>query len=406
LFGKKHKKPDESLKPLDSLNVGTPQDDNPEDPGPLHDLGIEPEELGPLNDLPVVGSQNNDVEDAAPLIDLDSALASPNPLSQVDTLSNRGDDSVQHQKPEVIQMPMSGSGLGLNRDDSDQHQKPEAIQMPMSGAGLGLNRDDKDEHRRAESVGPTSTLGVAGHDDAGSVQDDVTPSSPDAAAENLSSPSISLPGRDTKPAVPEMSGSGLNIVKKVGSLRGEGKGLSLGRSFRSVASNAGPMNILRELSCDPSREIKLGEMLRAKKVITETQFNEAVKMVEDTASDKSRLAPISIVYELQSVELSNMDHIINCLAEESKTPLIELSCFKVKNEIFTKLPPDIAERLGAVLFGSVGRAKQVALVNPCDPKVREAICNYLETKEISFYLIHPEEITPFYDKLRAQLAEL
>ena len=89
---------------------------------------------------------------------------------------------------------------------------------------------------------------------------------------------------------------------------------------------------------------------------------------------------------------------------ETKIPFINLKNFRIDSELFTKLPPDIAERLGVVLFGVVGRSMQIALLNPVDKLIQTVIADYLECKELSFYLVNPSDITPVYDQLRTQLS--
>ena len=202
-----------------------------------------------------------------------------------------------------------------------------------------------------------------------------------------------------------MSGQGLNIVKPTGSIASLHKVSPL-RSMRSVASDAEPLNKLRELSFDHSRELTLAQLLVSRKLISEIQYEEVVSSLSASSKNFGTLIPISALFELQDIELVNMDSIINFLVEETKTPFLNLSSFRINNEVFTKLPPDIAERLGVVLFGTVGRSKQLALLNPLDKGIRRAICEYLDCNEISFFLVKPSDITPVYDKFRAQLAGL
>ena len=202
-----------------------------------------------------------------------------------------------------------------------------------------------------------------------------------------------------------MTGEGLNIVKPKSVLPTIKRGGSI-RGLRSVASNAEPLNKLRELSFDPTREINLANLLFRRKLINKLQLDEVILKLNDAATNFASLVPISVLFELQDIELVNMESIMNFLVEETKIPFINLKSFRIDSDLFTKLPPDIAERLGVVLFGVVGRSMQIALLNPFDKLVRIAISDYLDCRELSFFLVDANDITPVYDKLREQLADL
>ena len=222
-----------------------------------------------------------------------------------------------------------------------------------------------------------------------------------SSCENILSESKNDPFSGNKP----MSGAGLNIKRP--SVEGVvPKRFTPIRGIRSVASNVEPLNKLRELSFSNGPEIKLAESLFQKGFITQKQFDEVVERLQKSVKDFGTIVPISALFELQDIESVNMDAIINVLVEDTKVPFISLKSFRISSDVFTKLPPDVAERLGVVLFGIVGRTKQIALLNPANKELKTALCEYLGSNEVSFFLVKPNEISPTYDKLRSQLADL
>ncbi len=194
-----------------------------------------------------------------------------------------------------------------------------------------------------------------------------------------------------------------------GSLRRKSLSMSFGDSFGGIRASkveeSDALKALKDLSIDISHEIKLAEHLLQKEVITESQFHEAMKGLEKSASETASLSSISILMELEDCEHINMERIINFLVEETKVPFLNLRSFKIKHEFYSLLPPDIAERLGIIVFGSVGRGKQVALLNPRFKPIRTAIKDYLECNDVSFYFVSPSDITHCYNNFRAELAE-
>jgi len=290
---------------------------------------------------------------------------------------------------------LKGNGVLQTEDSSDDDAGFGAnmtMKLPSLSKGSNDNADDEDAGFGANMTMklPSLSNGSEGDADDAGFGADMT----------MKLPSLSKDSGDAANAPMSTDGSGaaeplaVPTSRKIHSVRG----------LRSVARDAEPINKLREVSFDQTREVALAQMFFNNGLITKIQLCEAIDKLNSSSKNFGSLVPISALFELQDIELVNMDRLINFLAAETKTPFVSLKCFRIDNEAFTKLPPDIAERLGVVLFGEVGHTSQVALLNPVDKTIRTAICEYLGSDDISFFLVKPEDISSVYDKLRAQLS--
>lgn len=289
-----------------------------------------------------------------------------------------------------------------DRNDPKESQEGESLDITnkptqLGGKGLFQAEDSSDDEDMAFGVNSTMRLPSLSKDSDDDADDEDMPFGVNST---MRLPSLSKDSGDAANAPASDDGSdaakplAVPSARKIHSVRG----------LRSVARDAEPINKLREVSFDQTREVALAQMFFNNGLITKIQLCEAIDKLNTSSKDFGSLVPISALFELQDIELVNMDRLINFLAAETKTPFVSLKCFRIDNEIFTKLPPDIAERLGVVLFGVVGHTSQVALLNPVDKTIRTAICEYLGNDEVSFFLVKPDEISSVYDNLRAQLS--
>jgi len=289
---------------------------------------------------------------------------------------------------------MGGKGLFKTEDSSDDEDAGFGANMTMKLPSLSKNSNDDAD---VADFGANMTMKLPslsnGSDDDSDDEDfgaDMTMKLPSLSKDSGAAANVPLSGDGSDSA----ESQAVPAARKIHSVRG----------LRSVARDAEPINKLREVSFDQTREVALAQMFFNNGLITKIQLCEAIDKLNSSSKNFGSLVPISALFELQEIELVNMDRLINFLVTETKTPFVSLKCFRIDNDAFTKLPPDIAERLGVVLFGVVGHTCQVALLNPVDKTIRTAICEYLGNDDVSFFIVKPDEISSVYDKLRAQLS--
>jgi len=146
----------------------------------------------------------------------------------------------------------------------------------------------------------------------------------------------------------------------------------------------------RQLAFDLRGELELGWTLLQNDLITQEQYERAIEALTEHRMNPQADASLSLLQELAGMEKVNMDRILDFLVQETNVPFIHLSRFEIEKEVAAVIPLSECRRAGVLPFGKTGDEYMVALQNPVDPELQNAVSEFLGAR-VHFYLTSPED---------------
>ncbi len=151
------------------------------------------------------------------------------------------------------------------------------------------------------------------------------------------------------------------------------------------------------------QEIALAWKLFESGRISKSDYSEITNDLTEMSSNEVSV-PVSVLHVLQDRAVSNLEKILLQISKESGTPLIGLLSFDVQMEAVELLPFHYLEKIGAIPFDFIGEDLMVAILNPFNTELRQAVID--ETGRAShFYLVSSTEYDNTLSAIRKMLQD-
>jgi hypothetical protein len=137
-----------------------------------------------------------------------------------------------------------------------------------------------------------------------------------------------------------------------------------------------------------SREF--GELLVKHGIITERNLEEALSVQKKT---KQRLGVVII-----ELDFATEAEILNCLSAETGVPYLPLGDYEINLAAVDLLPENVARTYGIMPVDVISNGLLVAMANPLDKSVKEAVQRHVGGMKVSYYLSSPIEVEAKIDQ--------
>ena len=160
-----------------------------------------------------------------------------------------------------------------------------------------------------------------------------------------------------------------------------------------------PGTSLSDIAFELNNELDLAWNLLESKLVNETQYETAVGTLSENRANPNYNSALSFLAEVNNLDHVNMPRITAHLSKESGTPYIDISRFSIQPEVQKLIPVQTAKQLGVVPFSKFGNDVLIALLNPMNQEIKQALTAFLGAN-IHYYLSNPDDIQSYYDKLK------
>lgn len=151
------------------------------------------------------------------------------------------------------------------------------------------------------------------------------------------------------------------------------------------------------------QEIALAWKLFESGRISKKDYSEITNDLTEMSSKEVRV-PVSVLHVLHDRAVSNLEKILLQISKESGSPLIGLPNFDVQMEAVELLPFHYLEKIGAIPFDFIGDDVMVAILNPYNTDLRQAVID--ETgRACHFYLVSPTDYDDTLSSIRKLLTD-
>lgn len=152
---------------------------------------------------------------------------------------------------------------------------------------------------------------------------------------------------------------------------------------------------------DITSELSLAWNLLQAGELTQDQYSVVVHDLSEQ-STKEVLTPVSVLHALQDQKYNNLEKILVFLSKDSGTPVLALSHFEIQSAVYSLLPLELMQTRGALVFEVMGPDLLVAILNPYNEELREAV-RHTTGKKCHFYIVSPTDYDKGLDAIRTAL---
>jgi hypothetical protein len=127
---------------------------------------------------------------------------------------------------------------------------------------------------------------------------------------------------------------------------------------------------------DLARELILASRLHKSRVLPEADYLTVLQDLCDVTATVSP-NPSTVLHVLTDRALRGQEKAMEFLIEQSGVPFVLLSSFQTSPDVREWLPPEFSRHRAALVFGSVGPAALVALLNPYNQRLKQDVQAFL-----------------------------
>ena len=154
-------------------------------------------------------------------------------------------------------------------------------------------------------------------------------------------------------------------------------------------------NMADELSCAWNL-MEAGEL-------TQEEYASVVQDLTDMSSGETEHT-ISVLHVLEGRQFKNLDKIMGYVAKQCETPIISLSNFELRTDVFGLIPDEFTMKCGAVAFETLGDDVLVAILNPYNTQIRKDV-KAITGRTCHFFLAMPSEFDQLVTNGKEAIAE-
>ncbi len=154
----------------------------------------------------------------------------------------------------------------------------------------------------------------------------------------------------------------------------------------------------KELAFDLRGELELAWNLLQHDLITQECYEKAIEALTERRMKPAANTSLALLQELASMDRVNTDKIMDFLVNETNMPLVNLTRFDIDPEIAAGIPLGQCIRAGVLPFERIGPEIMVAIQNPVDDELKQAVREYLGGR-VHFYLTPPEDFAAAVSKI-------
>ncbi|MCK5849740.1 MAG: hypothetical protein KAH23_02400 [Kiritimatiellae bacterium] len=136
-------------------------------------------------------------------------------------------------------------------------------------------------------------------------------------------------------------------------------------------------------------------LMEAGKMSQEEYASVVQDLTEMSSSDDEKT--VSVLHVLEHRVFKGLEKIIGFVAKQCETPIISLSSFEFKLDVFELLPPDFIVQCGAITFELLGGDVMVVVLNPYNHQLRKDI-KALTDKKCHFFMTMPSDFDQHVEK--------
>jgi len=137
--------------------------------------------------------------------------------------------------------------------------------------------------------------------------------------------------------------------------------------------------------------------------LTQEEYASVVQDLTDMSSGETEHT-ISVLHVLEGRQFKNLDKIMGHIAKQCQTPIISLSCFELRTDIFEKIPDEFMVKCGALAFETLGEDVLVAILNPYNTQIRKDV-EAITGQTCHFFLAMPSEFDKLVESGKEAVAE-
>jgi len=149
------------------------------------------------------------------------------------------------------------------------------------------------------------------------------------------------------------------------------------------------------------QEIALAWKLYEKQQISKDDYTSITNDLTETSAHDIGV-PVSVMHALYDRAAGNTEKILAFIVKESKSPLISLSNFDLRMEAARALPLYFLTRLGAIPIDFIGDELMVAVLNPFNQELKEAV-ERTSKRKCHFYLVTAPEYDRTLESIKGKL---
>lgn len=140
------------------------------------------------------------------------------------------------------------------------------------------------------------------------------------------------------------------------------------------------------------QEIALAWKLYEQKQISKDEYTSITNDLTETSAREIGV-PVSVMHALYDRAAGNTEKILAFIVKEASAPLISLGNFDIRREVAETLPLYFLSRLGAIPIDFIGNELMVAVLNPFNQELKDAV-ERTSKRKCHFYLV----TAPDYDR--------
>ncbi len=152
---------------------------------------------------------------------------------------------------------------------------------------------------------------------------------------------------------------------------------------------------------DLHAELDFGWSLLEAEQVSQDQYEHAVDTLTEAHINSHGRGPISFLLELASMEDANISRVLSFVSAENRVPFVELRRCQIPSEATADFTLDKMRRWCAIPFGVVGSERMIAVLNPTNERLVQALCNNVGGRA-HIYLTSPDDFLDALDSLAAQ----
>lgn len=152
---------------------------------------------------------------------------------------------------------------------------------------------------------------------------------------------------------------------------------------------------------DVEQEMELAWRLLQAEEITQDEYSVIAQDLGEN-STKNIDVPVTVLHVLNDRAFSNFERVMVFLSRESGLPIISLADFELNRAAVTMLPGTFRQHQGALPFDLIAEEVMVAVLNPCDTRLREAVVKAVG-RPCHFFLVGAADYDNALDRIQRML---
>ena len=149
-------------------------------------------------------------------------------------------------------------------------------------------------------------------------------------------------------------------------------------------------------SFNMSEELAFAWNLMEAGKMTQEEYSSVVQDLTEMSSGENEKT-VSVLHVLEARAFKGLDKIVGFVSEQCEAPIISLSSFELKLNVFEVLPPEFVVHCGAAVFEVLGGDFMVAVLNPYNHQLKKDV-KTLAGSNCHFFMTLPSDFDQYVEK--------